>query len=133
MGPPSELSDPPPPEADEPGPSTALVGEGRSPDDREFERYALVASLTLCVLSLLLLDGLRTRARQRTDAPRQDRLVRLVLGGIPPVGRLGALRVSSVVHRRQCVAAELAHGLPPSSGMKRVFSWGEITISPGLS
>ena len=47
----------------------------------DFERYGLLAAVTLVVLCLLLADRLRPSAR-RPDLPPPDRLVRVEIGGV---------------------------------------------------
>lgn len=49
----------------------------------DFERYGLLAAVTLVVLCLLLADRMRPSAR-RADLPAGDRLVRLQIGGDRP-------------------------------------------------
>jgi LysM domain len=49
----------------------------------DFERYALVAALTLVVLCLLIWDNWQG-GRSPAAAPRADRTLRVELGGAPP-------------------------------------------------
>ena len=103
----------------------------------EFERYGLLAAVTLVVLCLLLADRLRPSAR-RVDLPPSDRLVRVEVGGdrpapvvAPPVRRAEPqtpLREAALPPPRETVRQEPPPAPPPPEPRVHVVRPGETLV-----
>lgn len=71
----------------------------------DFERYALVAMMTLVVLCLLFVDGLRKR-EEAPAAPPADRLLHIEIGGAVPASPPAREREQGLGHLPAAPAGE---------------------------